>query len=489
MKKRILSSLLAALMLLAVLTACGSDAGKTSDTTSAADTTAAPETTIPPETRPVADVPDTDAYKGYQFKILGRTPDELIIPELTAEHDILDNAVYARNKKVEEKYGIEFVQLKMAVGDIYNSYINSVSANEDIYDLVGLTVEQIGGAVYRSAALPIESLPYVDVEKPWWNTELIESSKIYGKSFILAGDFGYSLQNSVAALVFNKDLMEENQIAMPYATVSAGKWTYELLRQHCANITRDLNGDTVLDANDQWGLLGSNTATIAFLRGIGLNSSTLDDEGGLKLAIDTEKNVQLLGETYRFFSDKNMLMKAETLPEKTRWDDHKKIFTEGRALYRISTIGDVVGLRDMEDDFGIIPMPKYDEKQENYVSNYTAWVGNAYVVPLVASDPERTSIILEYMASVSDTVQEAYYDITLQGKVSRDQDSADMLDIIFASTTSDTVLAFNQGSIRTKVITAIMGAESDTIASNLAANCSSIEAAIEKTNEAIKNLG
>ena len=105
------------------------------------------------------------------------------------------------------------------------------------------------------------------------------------------------------------------------------------------------------------------------------------------------------------------------------------IFEESRALFTDMNMTDVITLRTMEADFGVIPWPKYDEGSE-YCTNVDAGT-NLFLVPITASDPARTSVILESLCRIgSRLVLPAYYEVTLQSKTSRDNESADMLDII-----------------------------------------------------------
>ncbi|MBO6053317.1 MAG: hypothetical protein J6Q17_06230 [Clostridia bacterium] len=105
------------------------------------------------------------------------------------------------------------------------------------------------------------------------------------------------------------------------------------------------------------------------------------------------------------------------------------IFEESRALFTDMNMTDVITLRTMETDFGVIPWPKYDEQSE-YCTNVDAGT-NLFLVPITATDPARTSAIVEALCRIgSRLVLPAYYEVTLQSKTSRDNESADMLDII-----------------------------------------------------------
>ena len=107
-----------------------------------------------------------------------------------------------------------------------------------------------------------------------------------------------------------------------------------------------------------------------------------------------------------------------------------KCFTDGRALFYNFDASSVTELREMNDEFGILPYPKYNEAQEGYKTvvfdNHSV-----FCVPKTAKDPERSGVILEAMGYESmELVTPAYYEVLLHGKVARDDESRDMLDII-----------------------------------------------------------
>ena len=104
-------------------------------------------------------------------------------------------------------------------------------------------------------------------------------------------------------------------------------------------------------------------------------------------------------------------------------------------------------MRDMNDDYGFLPVPKYDETCEKYYTMVGA--GNHMpCIPKTTSDPERTSIILEALAAEGyRTVIPAYYEVALQRKYTRDTESADMLDIIKDGRVFDIGYYFLGGSL------------------------------------------
>jgi hypothetical protein len=124
------------------------------------------------------------------------------------------------------------------------------------------------------------------------------------------------------------------------------------------------------------------------------------------------------------------------------------MFIEDRMLFFWARLSMLNSLRDMEADFGIIPQPKFNETQENYISNVNSWSGAMIGVPKIAADFERTSIILEALAAEGYyTLKPAYYDVVLNRKYMRDEESSVMLDIIFGSRQYDICTLYNFGDI------------------------------------------
>ena len=95
-------------------------------------------------------------------------------------------------------------------------------------------------------------------------------------------------------------------------------------------------------------------------------------------------------------------------------------------------------MRNMESAFGIVPIPKLDESQEEYRIHYQANIGGAMSVPVTASNLEMVGMVLEDMSYLSmRNVKPAYIDVLLEGKFLRDEESLVTLEIMFDSYYSD----------------------------------------------------
>ena len=132
---------------------------------------------------------------------------------------------------------------------------------------------------------------------------------------------------------------------------------------------------------------------------------------------------------------------------KFEYTDVNMAFKNGNILFYQHCLNVPVGhLRDMEDDYGILPMPKYDEKQETYISFMNAWTTGFVGIPSTA-DFERSAFMMEAMGYAGyEMFREPVYDITLKTKGARDNESERIIDIIIETAYIDINSIYNFGN-------------------------------------------
>ena len=142
----------------------------------------------------------------------------------------------------------------------------------------------------------------------------------------------------------------------------------------------------------------------------------------------------------------------------------------------------------MEADFGILPMPKYEESDNSYRSAVNSYVGTMTCIPQTNYDPDMTGYFIEALASESHyTVIPEYYNINLQGKISRDEESREMLDLIFSNRHYDLGEIYDPGNFANTLIYLTMNAKRD-IASLWAKQEKSVTRNLEKLLEKFGDL-
>ncbi|MCR5262532.1 MAG: hypothetical protein K6D94_01555 [Clostridiales bacterium] len=430
MKKTLIPILLIILMLAA---ACGETSGN-----SAAETTAArvdaEETTTEPEI--AADLPDAD-YGGADFTMCMRIADgyalDFDVKELTG--DTIDDAVFERNSRVAEQFNIKFVFVRDNDNFGLDSARKTVYAGDSTYDVLipharFVFPYALEGMLFNWN----DELPYIDLDKPWWNDDARAAFSLCGQLFAMVGDISYLNLGSTKCMIFNKPITEKLGFDTPYAAVTEGKWTLDRLEEYMKAASADLNGDGEIKiTDDQYGYITTHWGgPIQALYAANQRIARKDENDLLYITLNTEIAISLYEKYFYLVDNEGGYINLQD--DST---DMINCFRNGRALFYDPGINGIKSLRDMEDDFGIIPWPKFDESIDNYYAAVDAGC-NLFIVPVTCSDAERASIILEACAYEGwKTVLPTYYDIVLTTKFTRDQESEKMIDIIRAGRVFD----------------------------------------------------
>ncbi len=89
-------------------------------------------------------------------------------------------------------------------------------------------------------------------------------------------------------------------------------------------------------------------------------------------------------------------------------------------------------MRDMTDEYGVVPIPKYMESQTTYHSQMHDGFRIACIPTTVQGERlDMMSAVLEALSSTSyNFVRPVYYETTLRTKLAQDPQSAEMMDLI-----------------------------------------------------------
>ena len=362
-------------------------------------------------------------------------------------------------------------------------------AGDNTYDIVVDTHTSILKSAYQYG-LDLSALKYIDLEKEWWDREVMEATALGGKIYGLSGDINIVDNSASWCLLFNKKLAKEYNVSDLYQIVRDGHWTIDKFDEIAKIIKRDVNGDGTYDHLDQWGFVGSTNYALSMLWSCGGMMGKLNSEYGIDITIDSETNISVFTKIYDLYQ-KDHIMNYEFIPtdkiDTTAAIYSRTMFKEDRAFLLGAVVSYCDQLRDMESDYGYLPSPKLSESQEKYTVTAQEWCATMFMAPLTAPDPERTSVILETMAAYSmELITPAYYNTALVRKLTRDDESAEMLDIIFDDRTFDIVFAYDFGSFRSTLIKAFKS-ESNIISSSIASALPAVKADYQAKYDAIVN--
>lgn len=457
--KRILTALLAACLL-----GCTSCGGGESGTETTADTVeTAAETVAETDYLDTLEIRD---MAGRTFAVFGQSyasRQNFYLEE--KDGDAMNDALRARDLAVEERLNLSLAYEGMQDrGQVKNTIKSLILAGDETYQLVVTSLSDGINTLSTSELLyDLRSMPHLRLEEEYWNKSMYDNMTFYGKQYFSTGAISLQYYLTPIVMQFNKQLASDYQLGNIYEIVRNGQWTVDKLVEFAYAASHDANGDGTVDQTDFFGLVVDGTFGNVLYNGAGFSSVAYEGDNCV-LTLDSAASIDFIDKCASLFGDRTKIIN-----DADGKGLNSEMFRDNRAIFITNTVLGASGMRDMEEDFGIIPTPKYNEAQEYYMSSCNTWLPSGIGVPSICSTPEDTGLILETMAYISDTfLRPAVYDVTLQGKVSRDEDSAAMLDLIYARTAFDFNTVFDFGGTSILLRECVLG-EQENFSSRYAA--------------------
>ena len=451
--KRILSCILAALFLLSSLAACSENSTNAEDDPKTSTNAQTPTADLTEETEETArfldSMPETMDFEGRSLMFLLTEGANGNITELSiyAEEDtgeVVDAAVYQRNLVITERLNIGIAQPEVVADSGKNSSTirNMVKSGTSDYDA-------FGGYQYYNIVLASEGIlfnlnnkenfPYNDFDREYWGTGYMKNMSYDGERYYWAtGDIALRYTGGMYVIYVNSTIFNNYYPDINlYSVVDEGEWTMDKVSELASAAYIDLNANGTRDSKDQYGFVTqSNDLTDGVAAGCMVDFSTRDETGRPVITLDSERTYAFWEKYYAmmFNNDACMLNPVGT-------DDSIAIMTAFGAGQFMMTDNKLyqspIYLRDMEDDFMILPMPKLDLDQPHYNTRIHDSC-TIFGVPVTVSGTDCLSAALEALASESfKEVTPAYYEIALKVKFTRDSDSGRMIELCHENVTID----------------------------------------------------
>lgn len=479
MKRKLIAYTLLISLLAAV--SCG---GETPDiTVTDADTTSVSEET----TESIyTDLGEHD-FEGRKFTIVYST-DQLgafwPYDAETENGDLVNDAVYKRNRTVEEKYNvdIDYYSTGGVSSEVGAAFLKSIMSGDNQFDLaIGHMFSGINALVSAHALYDFNKLPYVDYDKPWWSQYLRDTLEVDDVLLLHNSDLVYKFNDCI---FFNKKIYEDYNFEYDlYKLVKDGKWTWDKLISMAKQVSVDVNNDGVYDEEDLYGyyITSNSWLDTNWVYANGLTIASIENG---RISVDnakSEKMKSVVDMMYGLIKQGN-----QTLISKNKADIQDiKPFINGRTLFMENITLVLPSMRDADVDFGILPLPKYNEEQEHY---YSMASPQMMMLPATLDDSTFTGVLLESLAMESyRTVNPAVYETSFSEKFLRDNDSYEMYTIAQSSGVYDFNWNFGNGNVFAQFMGKLIREDSTDVASFYQTNADRILKDLEMTYEVIKN--
>lgn len=346
--------------------------------------------------------------------------------------DPVDLQVYYRTQYIEETMGIDLVDVIDA--DYYSAGFKSiqtlVDSGDNTYSLMNVRCIESISAWADGCLIMYDDLNYINLDKGYWAQDINPYLTLMDRQYIAVGAADINVYDFTFALLFNKELHKDLGLENIYDLVTEGKWTIDKMDQMMQLANYEVNGDDKRDSNDRYGYLADARMVLpAFWISCGTLEVYKDDNDLPQLNFEDEKFIDVMNKVFQIMWDNESWFSKYTgdydVPSQCI-----TMFSEGRGLFLDSSFRFVENLRNMETPFGIVPHPKWNEEQKQYYARVSYFY--SLIVPLTCPDPDLSAVLLEVLQYYSaKKVIPAYYDQVLKYKLTRDEESVAMLDIIF----------------------------------------------------------
>ncbi len=464
MKKslRILCAALASVVLLGTFASCA-ETNEPDETTpdTQATTTAGTATPVESETEESQlkdDIPEGTTFDNQEIIILSRlregwTSGEIAVEELNT--DLINDTVYERNKEVEDRLEVKIVSIEENNHDPFvtmNLVTTAVTAGTHEYDLVACACYVSINQALEGTFMDLNKTEYLDLTKPWWAQGFNDAAEYQGTQFVATGSALLSMYRFAFVTVFNKVIFTDNEVPFLYEDVKNDTWTLDRQIELVNTFYRDNGNGEQDEVGDVYGLVTNDYISVdPYWSACDVDILGRDENGSYELIFDSGKLHDVAEKTIKlFYESGNAVYNYKHYGLDDEQEDIRDMFAaDGAAMATLRILElENQAIRNMKSEYGVIPMPKFNNEQEDYHTFLHDQVTVLSIPASIAKEDGRHEMVgalMEALASNSHySLRPAYYETTLRTKIAQDPESAEMMDTIINNVYIDAGILYTQ---------------------------------------------
>lgn len=432
--KKALTVLLLIATLLVSFAACAEGQSEQSDSSAAEEST---EPTV------FDNVPADLKFNGEDAVILNRsmlgwTADEIAVPELNS--DPVNDAMFNRNVAVSDRLNVNVVSAPIEDPNQFlpiEEIERAVKAGSDEYDMVAAAAYVTAPSALKGTFVDLTELTYLDLSQDYWMQDYNEAMSYQGLQHAATGTIALSTYRFAFVTMFNKEEFDNRSVPYLYEAVANNEWTLDYQATLAENFYRDTNGSGKRDEGDFFGLVtcwGINADP--YWASCDMPIIEKNAKGEYEFVLDLARYSDVMDKILYLFYDCGGTAVYDAITDNVEQDQMREVFARGESAMTTLRLVAVEqpDVRNMEQPYGIVPMPKYESSQPEYGTlMHDQFTVFSIPVTVKADKLDMLGAVMEVMASESErTVKPAYYEIALKRKYMSDPIAWEMLDMIFA---------------------------------------------------------
>lgn len=357
-------------------------------------------------------------FGGISIFIASTAP-ETFAPS-SVEGDVSE-ARYIRQKMVEDKLNTSILTISGTTDKIFEDLRVSEKAGTYYADIISVPLGQLGRFIASGLLLRVNSLPFLDLRAEWFDADAMKQATAgQNSAYTVLGDANIEV-GKLYSVLWNKDLSATVSAGNLYKLTYNGVWTWDYMLT-CARAMANVD-------NGVYGLTSSTTADSfmsAFYAASGEKLLLPSSDGALAASFGTDRAQAVVDKLSKFFAaDAGLLGSTTEIPGMLG----TTTFYEGNAAFMVTPLETLEWFKNMKKNWGVLPLPKYDEAQDNY---YAYIDRNALSVSTPAGNKniEAAGVFISaFYAATGNLVTDAFYTHLIK-YVIRDSESLNMIDII-----------------------------------------------------------
>ena len=243
-----------------------------------------------------------------------------------------------------------------------------------------------------------------------------------GRQYIAVTDYPFG-GGTFSLMLFNKNMMTEIGLELPYQMILDGEWTIEVLQEYCKEAWIDMDQSGSASEGDRFGFSANTYGPAYFYISMGGVMTNRDENGAVVPVLDGERVDQIYSKIYNFVNQPCNFVNLENdkVEMGTKW------FFNGQSLFHYYLRSPTELLNNDSFDYGLAIEPKFDIDQEDY---RVPGAGGVVLISKYISDPETTGYLLEAFSQASMImVKPKYSEEYRRLRILRDPESQQIYDL------------------------------------------------------------